>query len=962
MKRILLLAGLVMISFPSSFAGITGKVAGEVKDAQTGEPVISANVVIEGTTFGAAANIDGYFVILNLPPGKYTVSASAIGYKKSTVTGVAVSIDLTTNVNFTLVPTVVETGEEIVITAERPVIKKDLTSSEARVDASTIETLPVNEVSEVLSLQAGITTDKGGGIHIRGGRTSEVAYWVDGVSISDVYDGSQAVQLDNNSVQELQVISGTFNAEYGQAMSGIVNIVTKDGEQRLHGSLSVYAGDYATSDGGSNGGRQVLYHAPSPTYTGDDLPSFLSDQLYYNLNKVRPFDNRNIEGSLSGSVPGTPFTFYLSGRFFKSEGWLYGNHVLYNDGTVDTTAVSVQVVGPNTALLTLHDNPISMNNRERISGQAKLSWQVGGNMKLSLTALASKIDFRDFSHDYKLIPDGDVNKYDRGYDIGALWTHTLDASSFYTLNFSYFKKLFKEYLYESPYDPRYIVDPVPPPKGVDEFNFRGTNNHRFYRTTETRNAKLDYTNQVSRLHLLKAGAEVRLHRLYLEDYNLTFEETSPGLYVPAIPPNPVTNANYDEYTVTPVEFSVYAQDKLEYENMIVNVGVRFDYFNSKGKVLNDEPFYVNSSSGNVLVEPVHDPNVYLPQTVGGKAMTQDERLSRWYKNAKPKYSISPRFGISYPITDRGVLHFSYGHFLQIPSFDKLYQKPGFKVPISTGTVSTTYGNTDLNAQKTVMYEIGLQQQLSDVLSLDVTGFYRDTRDWVTSSPVIYVGEQADGSAYSYTTYINQDYANTRGITVSLSKRPSGILSFNLSYTYQTAEGVNSNPDDALAATRGNNEPAQSLTPLDWDQTHTANVTLGVGKEDWGIFVLGRYGSGLPYTPSVSQAEVRGQDADKTVVKNSRRRPDNYTVDLRLFKNVTIDPLTFSIFLKVFNLFDRRNEIDIFTSTGRSTATPSQVGHGGIGGGGRVNSVANYLVRPDYYSEPREIQVGIEINY
>jgi hypothetical protein len=212
----------------AGWAGTTGKIAGEVKDSQTGELLVGANIQLEGTAMGAATNIDGYFVILNVPPGQYTLVASAVGYTKKRVARVAVSIDLTTTVNVTITSALVET-EEVVVTAERHQIKRDLTSSESRVDASQIESLPVSEVGEVLALQAGITVDRGGAIHIRGGRTSEVAYWVDGVSVSDAYDGGQAVQVDNNAVQELQVISGTFNAEYGQAMSGIVNIVTKDG-------------------------------------------------------------------------------------------------------------------------------------------------------------------------------------------------------------------------------------------------------------------------------------------------------------------------------------------------------------------------------------------------------------------------------------------------------------------------------------------------------------------------------------------------------------------------------------------------------------------------------------------------------------------------------------------------------------------------------------------------------------
>jgi outer membrane receptor protein involved in Fe transport len=957
MKPYFTILALVVCCVLRGMAGTTGKIAGEVKDSQTGEPIIGANITVEGTSTGAATNVEGYFVILNIPPGKYNIAASAVGYTKKVLTGVVVSVDLTSKADFTLVESAVQ-GEEIVVVAERPVIKKDLTSSEARVDGSTIEQIPVNEVSEVLTLQAGVTTDKGGGIHIRGGRTSEVAYWVDGVSISDAFDRSQAVQVDNSAIQELQVISGTFNAEYGQAMSGIVNIVTRDGGQLFHGSISAYTGSYVTSDGGSNSTSEFSFNPVT------ESPTWLTDKTYFNLDKVRPLTTKNLEGSLSGPVPGTPFTFYVSGRYFKTDGWLYGNHVFNNDGTLDENTVRLRWangVGNLPLAVSIHDNPRPMNGRERFSGQAKLSWQITGDMKFTLSALGAKIDFKDFNNDYRLMPDADVNKYDRNYNITGQFTHTLSSSSFYTVSLSFLRKYFMEHLYEDPFDSRYIVDPTPVEKALDQYNVYGTNNHRFYRNTETRSGKIDYTDQVSKLHLLKVGAEAKLHRLYFEDYTLFYQQVG-NRYVPAMPLNPITNTGYDEYTMQPVEFAAYAQDKLEYESMIVNIGLRFDYFNSKGSVLSDDPISVQTADGIATVIPTHDPNVYSPQTAGGKALTLQERLARWYRKASAKTSVSPRFGISYPITDKGILHFSYGHFLQIPSFDKLYQRPAYKVPISTGIVSNVYGNSDLNAERTVQYELGLQQELSNSLSIDVTGFYKDTRDWVSSSPTIYVGENADGSVYSYSTYINQDYANARGITISINKRPTNLFSLNFSYTYQTIEGVNSGTDEALAASRNNDAPTQSLAPLDWDQTHTANLTLGYGKEEWGAFLIGRYGSGLPYTPAISQAESRGVDAARSITKNSRRRPANYTVDLRLFKTFTIEPLSFAISLKVLNLFDTRNEIDVYGQTGRATATPEQMGVAGSETGGRVNTVASYLMRPDFYSEPREIQLGLEINY
>jgi len=924
----------------TTLAGTTGKIAGEVKDSKTGEALIGANVAVEGTPFGAATNIDGYYVILNLSPGAYRLSASAVGYTKKTVVDVPVSIDLTTTIDFSLVQTVLEVGEEVVVTAVRPIIKKDLTSSEARVDAGQIETLPVSEVAEVLSLQAGITLGTDGGIHIRGGRTSEVAYWVDGVSVSDVYDGGQAVQVDNNSVQELQVISGTFNAEYGQAMSGIVNIVTKDGGQKLSGNLSFYGGDHVTSDAWTFDRRQFIpTAAPGPGSQGFGLVN--QDRLYYSLNNIRPFDNYNIEGSLSGPVPGLEgLTFYMSGRYFKSKGWLYGYNLVSTEGILDTNSVKID---QNTfpPVVTFIDNPVSMNGRQRRSGQAKLTYQFSGSAKLSLTGLASSIDYRDYSHDRRLIPQSDVRKFDRGYNSSAIWNHALGSSSFYTVNLSYFRKDFKEYLYEDPLDSRYFfVDEVAGAKNNFEFIIIGPNNHHFKRKTETRLAKIDYTGQVSKLHQIKAGVEGKLHRLYLEDYDVAYREGDRKPMIPA-----ATGPLYEEYTEKPLEFSAYFQDKLEYDQMIVNVGVRFDYFNSKAKVLSDPA----------------DPNVYLPRKAENTRLGLKERLGKWYADASAKSSVSPRLGISYPITDKGVLHFSYGHFLQVPSFIHLYQKPGYKVTTASG-VQGIYGNPDLDAQKTIMYEFGLQQQMSDALSFDITAFYRDTRDWVTTSPEIPVGD-ARTSTSSYVMYVNRDYANSRGVTLSVNKRPSSdLLTLNLAYTFQSAEGINSNPDDARAALVDNVEPARSLTPLDWDQTHTANLTVGIGQRDWGVFVLARYGSGLPYTPALKQAEESGSDVSRTIKENSRRRPTNYTVDLRAFKNVELDLLNVSFFVKVFNIFDRRNEIDIFGTTGRATTTVRAEGAGNVSAVNGINSVSEYLIRPEFYSEPREMQVGVEINF
>ena len=237
-----------MAHFQIVWGSTTGKIKGVVRDAETNGPLPGTNVLIEGTTQGAAADMEGNYIILNVKPGIYTVRAMMMGYKPFRVENVRVSTDLTTEIDFNLTTTVVESGETVTIVAERPMVVKDLTASTAVVDAEQMEALPVTEVTEAIELQAGLVKDAGGALHVRGGRSGEISYWIDGIPVTDVYDGGTVVEVNKDMVQELQVVSGAFNAEYGQAMSGIVNITTKDGSNDFGGSVTTYIGDHVSGN------------------------------------------------------------------------------------------------------------------------------------------------------------------------------------------------------------------------------------------------------------------------------------------------------------------------------------------------------------------------------------------------------------------------------------------------------------------------------------------------------------------------------------------------------------------------------------------------------------------------------------------------------------------------------------------------------------------------------------------
>jgi len=908
MRKVLLLLLTSFIFYTSLlYAGSTGKLAGKVVDKDTKEPLPFVNVIVLETNYGAATDLDGNYVILNIPPGTYNVKAQYVGYQAMVVENIQVNIDLTTTVDFQLGTSAVQI-QDVVVEGKQEVIKKDVTSSQSLISSDQIQALPVAELNDVIQLQAGVTKDAGGNFHIRGGRTSEISYWVNGISITDAYDNSRGIEIDNSSVQELQVISGTFNAEYGNAMSGIVNTVTKEGGKQYHGSIKLYTGDHLS-----------------------DFTSYFTD-----INHFNPFTDYNFQGSMSGPIPFTDdnVTFFVNGRYNYEDGYLYGIRKFTTTGQPGDGAY------------------VPMNWHKRWIGQGNLTYWMFQNLKLNGEFLYSKDNYQDYDHAFKWDPDGNVFKYSNSYNGAFSVTHLLSSATFYALKGSYFLHDFKEHLYDNPLDPRYLS---PDSLNTVSYAFHdvGTNLHRFYRQTQTYLLKGDFTSQITDNHLVKIGVEAQNYKLDYDDYTLEPKTLPNGdIAEPFQPQIPALHTpNRATYTVFPFQVAGYAQDKIEFNDVIINIGLRYDYFDPKGKVLVD----------------LTDPNIYTPlrtpSEVGlnlpGDQWT-DEDLAKYhnylepyfYKNTKAKQQLSPRFGIAYPISASGVVHFSYGQFLQIPSFQYLYDRGQYLVPES-GNPGSVYGNPDLKPQSTVMYEIGFRQEFFDNMVVDATGFYRDIRNWITASALI-----DTRNLVSYSTYINKDYSNVKGITLTINKRLSNYWGFDLNYTYQVAEGTNSTPEDAFDAQRNNSAPAIYLIPLDWDQTHLLNTTFYFGETDWGASLTARYGTGLPYTPSITQY-IADRGITSGLQLNSQRRPAQFTLDLKLNKTFDLAGFSVNAYLTVFNLLDNRVVVNVFEDTGLPDYTTSA--QNVSPDPNRPNTVAEYLRYPDHYGEPRNIQIGFDIS-
>ena len=880
--------GLVLLALALSApaAAQTGKIVGTVTDAASGETLPGANVLVEGTERGGSADLEGRFTILSVRPGTYSLRVSLLGFGTTVVENVRVQIDQTTTVDVSLGEAVIE-GEEVVVRAVRPLVERDRTSSEASISAEELAALPVQSFQDVVNLQAGVVDG-----HFRGGRTGEVSYLVDGVPVNDVYDQSFAFQVENQAIQEVQVISGTFNAEYGQAQSGVVNIVTRDGGEAYAGSVAAYLGDYAT-------GRTELFER---------------DQAF------SPVGNYEANGSVSGPVPGLgrTLTFLATGRAVRNGGYLYGRRVVQPVYAPTNERVPVQVAGRDVPVYVpaLGDSSLtSMNWSEQETLQLKLTARgvLGG--RLALNGLVQTDRGQNYDHLFRYNPDGQTTVRGSSASLLATYTGVLSQTTFLDVKGGLFTNAVDESLYDDPLDPRYPLDTALRELRPNfSFYLGGARPTQFSRETQTLVGRADLTSQVTRQHLVKGGVELKRHTLKLDAFDV-LNNPSTG-FEPAIPP--AGTPAHVAYEQAPVELGAYLQDKMEFDVLVVNAGLRLDVFDARTEV----------------------PSDFTRPRTGEREATS------------VKAQLSPRLGLAYPISAGGVVHVAYGHFFQMPPFDFLFTNPDYIYDPEAG-LGRPFGYADLEPQQTVAYEIGLQQAVASDAAIELTLYAKDIRNLLgTRIETIAAGVDEDFQLSRYGRYVNRDYGSVRGITAAFSRRPLGGLGLNVDYTFQFARGNASNPRDRLLAEQAGNEPTSQLVPLDWDRRHQLNVRLALGDAEKGIGLLslvGQLGSGLPYTPT--------QADERTGVENSARRPGSANVDFFATRVIRVGGLRPGLFLRIYNLLDADNVRNVYTDTGLPTPNLSFYPGAALG----LNTRDEFLTRPDFYAPPRQLQLGVSVD-
>jgi outer membrane receptor protein involved in Fe transport len=922
-------------------AGSTGKISGVVRDSRTKEPIPGVNVVVQGTSLGASSNVEGRYVILNVPSGRVKVGASFIGYRRFEANDLRISVDFTTPLDIDLVEGSVEL-DAVVIQAERsPLIRQDLTNPVASISSESIEALPVTDISEVIGLQAGVTVDDDGSIHIRGGMGNEIVYTLNGMNVNNPYANTRSVGVATNAVREVSVSSGTFSAEYGGALSGVVNYVTKDGGSKWSGSLKYYTGDHVSSN----------------------------KDLFPNIDEFKISNVNRTEATVSGPLLGENLTFFASGVYNWYGGHLYGRRLYlptdsylsregfpagdprrgsasdpyYFGPTVHDTSDRVGLPGGDGAI-------VPLNWSKSYNVQGNLSWRIAPEMKLKYEFLASLDESPDvdpFVARYK--PDGIALARNEGYMHALEFTHSLNERMFYTVKGSFVTDKNHSWAYDSPSDPRYLPSYYSQVFPNLTYLTGGTDPDRFSRKTVTWSGKFDLVAQLFNTHEVKFGLEARAHTVSVESYTLLFKDpNNPGAdpsFINELSGNyhfepyiPSVEGGYVSYERKPLQLAAYIQDKIElFKSIILNLGIRYEYF---------------------------DPAAQYNPGISAELSQQDSiLLTENLTDASVKHMVSPRISVSYPITDQGTIRFSYGHFYQIGSLSSLYNNPNFRAP--SGTIPT-FGNPNVNPQKSIQYELGLQQGLTEDLKIEITGYYKDVSDYIYSQRVI----TARGDK-QYNLLTNLSYANTRGISIALLKRRSvdNLFSATLDYTFQVAEGNRTLPTDEIYYNEQQGRLSETyLVPLNFDRSHTITSTVALTQpDDWAVSMIAFLRTGTPYTP-----EFPSNVVPISFTQNSDQQPVQWNVDLKIEKYFKFGSFDFSLFVQVDNLFDTRNELYVYANSGRAlynieeTLRPElfadmrkRIGRGDPGMI-PVSGVDNYYANPGNISTPRLIRIGASI--
>jgi hypothetical protein len=946
----------IIITAIPSFAQ-SGKIVGKVTDIETGEPLIGANILVNGTNFGAATNVDGQFLILNVPPNTYTLVARYIGYKEVTKSNIQVSVNVTTEVNFQMPSETYELGT-VEIVAPKPLINKNLTNSVNIVRSEDIENLPVRGVNAVVSTQTGVV-NQGGTIYVRGGRQDAVAYYVDGVLVNNpVFGGAQTAPI-NNAIQEVQFQAGGYPAEFGGANSGIISTTTKIGGENYNIGLEGITDQFTPV------GDQFL---DTYSYGYSEYVMTASGPILPTLKNIRFF----VAGDYTWNR--TPIAFYQGADF---------NNVF--DPALGTNADTINFKYPAGYIL---------NQGARV-------FQIQGNLSFDFNPFSVKLNGSFLRNDSR---DGTgITSFYSSQRAGEHQAQTITSSikvtqilndrAFYDLIFNYFgdfyvdmDPIFKHNI--TAYGDSVMNSQVGTTlRGDGQFlpalrayGFTFTNGlvpYNGYRKQKTQSlgGKVGLLYQIGQHHELKTGADFNYYTI--RRYSVA--PVSIASFRRSLPQGSgydfydrLDNYGYDVFGNAlddgidgpkhPIFAAYYIQDKMEFSDLVVNFGLRLDYINTDSKTFKN-PHNIN------FVNNLIDPNDLV--------------------DVEPFNQVSPRLGFSFPVTDKTVFHAQYGKFIQQSQLRDIYL--GYNVVadnIQGGFAIQQPVGFGLSPERTTQYELGFKQQIGDIFAFDITGFYKDIKDQVQERSIY---SDPGANHRQYYAFVNGDFSTVKGIEFKFDLRRVERISASLDYTFSDAQGTGSNPSSSFRQIWQSPTSIpyfpQQIAPLDFNQSHTGDLNLDYrfGDNDgpsvfgsqilsnFGINALFRFTSGFNFTRYTDDSF--GNSRVPTEPLNASTTPWTFQLDMKIDKSFTMGPLDANIYVWVINVLNTQNIVGVFpvsgdayddgwlsSPQGAQTVSGIESQYGQQYADMYKNMYSTLTYDSGHFGPPRQIRLGVRLNY
>jgi outer membrane receptor protein involved in Fe transport len=919
----------------------TGKIQGRVTDAASGQPIVGAQVAIVGSRLGNITNAEGFYFVNNVPADLLDIQAQYIGYQTVTVRQQRVLAGQTTTQNFQLAQAAVAIEGIDVIGETRPLVPRDQVGSKNIVTGDKIDELPVDNVIAIIRGQTGVvTTGNKSGFSIRGGRSGEEAVFVDGVLVRNFNSGDSNLTIGTNSLSELDVLTGGFGAEYGEAQSGIINYVTRSGGRTWNGTLSLQTdeimpkewslgfnraelaiggplignlGFFAAATGTGQKSIELgrewrdfpIYVAqgidtifPSDLGGGNERDVVIPNFVLYEEGGRIPFSNRDeytLDSKLDFSY-GSGSRIFITGKVSRDQrrnqfgggrGWLYNSQ-----------GFAGQIQKSQTGIIGFTHNFVR-------SAESAL-------------ALDVKVARQ---HDYFL-----SGNLDQQWDLD----HRNPAFGFTVSDFKFFVDedqfpvtdlLVERYLRNTPEGPDCTPCRLPFPETRTDLNgaveYR-TNPYGIITRFATRGqgAAMNYAEewqwqyratvdwQVNRQNRLKFGGEyfdIDISRFGVNNIISTF-----GAQL---------------WKENPKRQALFVQDRLDLGDVVVEGGLRYDRF---------------------------DPNSLFPVTPG--YFNLDDPSS--FTEAEVRESLSPRLGVSFPVTVNSTFRLNYGHFTQLPDLNEYYRGKNTDFFRFRNTNTNDLFNVGgLEMAKTVAFEFGYRQLLAPDFVLDISAFNRDKLKDVTVRKLSWADPTNPGATTFLNTFVNADFGTIRGIDLRLDRRFGQVLDATLGYSYQDARNTGTDPftfTNVFARLESNANtllglppnPAQAMRLTEENRKHNVSANMSIKfpatyhnkvLANAGLFMNFRALSGLPYSPLAEGAgnffiagDAGGAGlgvtgailADDEI--SSARMPWQTFFNLKAQKGLRLMGWNAQVFVDARNILDLKTQTGIFQTTGDIT--------------------------------------------